>query len=417
MFKKTFARQSPNLGMTDFKAVYGALKSGQVFEGPSIEKFEKELARYLGVKYVLVVNMGRTAEYVALKGMDFSQGDEIILPSYNFPIVPIVVKMQGLKPVFVDVEEDTFNIDPSLIEKSITSKTKAIFITHMCGHPCEMDKIIEIKNKYGLGLIEDGVHSLGAIYKGRKVGIFGDVSYFSFYVGKTMTTFMGACVCTSDRIIFNRMRQEVGKYRKLNLAELFREVGYGIVTYFLTKPTIFGLTIYPFLIGLNAVNSQFFDTKMEETLSIPKELDSAYLSRFSNLQAAVGLTQLRNLEDSIFKRIRNSSLLSNEIIPGSSISLPAVGPEVRHSFLYYFIRTKYRQKFRKRLLLKGVDTKRDSNLPCSHLTIFKEEQKHCPVSERISQENILIPNYPALSEKDVLYIADKINQVIREMVI
>ena len=340
MCKKIFARQSPNIDLKDFKSAFRAIKSKEVVYGPLIEDFERRFSEYTEIKYVGMLNMGRTAEWVALKAMDFSEGDEIIMPSYNFPIVPILVKMSGLKPVFVDVEPDTFNIDPSLIEERVTSKTKAILITHMCGHPCEMDKIIDIKNKYGLRLIEDAVHSLGAEYKGKKVGTFGDVSYFSFYVGKTMTTFMGAAVGTNDGTIFNRIKDIVCDYKRLPLGELFKAGGYGALTYFLTKPTIFSLTVYPVLILLNAYNSHLLDARMEEPLLIPERLHPSYLTRFSNLQAAVGLSQLERLQEFIYKRIRNSRLLSQNIEPSPLISLPLKRAEVRHTFLYYFIREK-----------------------------------------------------------------------------
>ncbi|MBM3245620.1 MAG: DegT/DnrJ/EryC1/StrS aminotransferase family protein, partial [Candidatus Omnitrophica bacterium] len=116
MLNKIYARQSPNITLSDLKALWKVLRVGQVSYGPMVEEFEKQFAAYVGVRSACMVNMGRTAEFVALKGLNFKSGDEIIMPSYNFPIVPIVVKMLGLKPVFVDVEEDTFNINPLHIE-------------------------------------------------------------------------------------------------------------------------------------------------------------------------------------------------------------------------------------------------------------------------------------------------------------
>jgi perosamine synthetase len=415
MLKKVFPRQNPNIDLEDLKCVYRVIRAGEVFSGPLIDDFERKLSDYTGIKHTIMLNMGRAAEFLALKGLGLSEGDEIIMPSYNFPIVPILVKMLGLKPVFVDVEPDTFNIDPSLIEKNITGKTKAIFVTHMCGHPCDMDKILEIKNKYGLRLVEDAVQSLGAEYKNKKVGTFGDVSYFSFYVGKNMTTFMGAAVCTNNRQLYLKMKEMADSYKKLSAAELARGVRYGLATYLLTKPWIFSFTVYPVLLALNLFNSELLDQKMSEPAGVPKELSFHYLTRFSNLQAAMGLSQLGKISNVIEKRIQNSLLLTQGIKSGGFLVTPTVRPQVKHSFLYYFVRAKNRKQFRKKLILKGVDTKRDTNLACSHLSVFKDEYKFCPVSESISRENTLIPNYPALSGKDIAYLASCINRVAEEL--
>lgn len=412
IFKKAFSRQSPNLDLSDFKQVLSTVTSNTIYSGPKIEEFEKQLSDYLNQKYVILVNMGRTAELLALQSLDFSVDDQIIMPSYNFPIVPIIVKMLGLKPVFVDVEEDTFNIDPELIEKNINSKTRAIFITHMCGHPCKMDPILKIAKKYNLKLIEDGVHSLGAEYKSKKVGCFGDISYFSFYVGKSMTTFMGAVAATNDFSLYSKMKAIIQNYKKISLKSLTKEIGYGSLAYFLTKPSIFSFTVYPLFRFLNVFNPQFIDEKMEEPLDIPSWLPAPYLTKFTNLQAAVGLSQLNKFEDSLSQRIFNSMKLSQYIQNNKSIVAPVVKPDCKHAFLYYFLRAKNRQNFRKDLLINGVDTKRDSNRACSHLNIFKEEYKYCPISERISLENTLIPNYPNLSSNDIRDIAEAINSVI-----
>ncbi len=412
---KTFARKSPNINFEDFQAAWKTMRAGEVFCGPMVEEFESMLAQYIGVKHVITVNMGRAAEFLALRSLNFSPGDEIIMPSYNFPIVPAIVKMLQLKPVFVDVGPDTFNINPDLIEECITDKTKAIFITHMCGHPCQMDRIIEIKNKYNLKLMEDAVHSLGAEYRNKLVGSFGDVSYFSFYVGKSLTTCMGAAVCTNNDDYYYKMREIVDGYKRLSLSRLAKAGGYAMATYFFTKPFIFGFAVYPILITLNLFNSSLLDGQTSEAVVIPDQPRHHYLTKFSNFQAAIGASQLKRYRKTISARIRNSELLSENIKDHSSIRLPITKTEVKHSFLYYSVRTADRKRFRKKLALKGVDTKKDANVACSHLEAFRPEYKHCPISEEISRNNILIPNYPSLLENDIKYIANKINETVCEI--
>jgi len=415
VLQKTFARQNPNIDRKDFGAVIDTIKRGQIFYGDSKDRFERKLAEYLGLPYVITCNMGRGAELFALKGLGLSPGDEIIMASYNFPIVPVVIKLLGLKPVFVDVCSDTFNIDPQLIEKSITKKTKAILVTHIAGQTCEMDTILSIKKKYGLRLIEDVVQAFGAEYKDQKAGTFGDVSYFSFYIGKNMTTFMGAAVCTNDKNIFERMKKMADNYQMLSPGRLFGALSYGTVASLLTRPLVFKFTVYPLIISLNACQSQWLDDFMAESFSISSEIPSFCMQKFTNMQATIGLSQFKKRDASIDNRILNAQLLTRLIIPNESVTLPHVKEGNKHVFMYYFVSAKKRNEFRRLLSFKGVDTKRDSNLACSHLSIFKEEYVHCPISEKISQENVLIPNYPLLSTDNILHIANMINGVTQSI--
>jgi len=406
---KVYPRQSPNTDRSDFTAVFNAIKRGKIFNGELIRDFEKNIKEYVGMKYIIMCNMGRGAEYFALKSLGLSPGDEIIIASYNFPIVPMVVKMLGFKPVFVDVDPETYMLDPKLVEKSITKKTKAILVTHLAGQSCEMDEILVIKEKYKLKLIEDAVQSLGAKYKERKVGTFGDVSYFSFHVGKGLTTFVGAAVLTNDEVIFERMKKTSNEYGNFNCFKLFGKVFYGAFVHFLSKPNYFKILVYPFVRILYFFNSEWLDDSMSEQAKTIKYLPRYCMQKFSNIQAALGCSQLEKFDDSIEKRVRNAKLLSSKI-NAKYIGLPTIGNSRNHVFTYYFIRVKNRKEFRRNLLIRGVDTKRDSNLACSHLDIFKNEYVYCPESEKISKENLLIPNYPSLDEKEIEHIANMVNQ-------
>jgi len=414
MCKKTFARQNPNMDRQDFMAISDAIKKRAIYDGESKGVFEQKLVDYLGMKHVITCNMGRGAELFALMGLNLSKGDEIIISSYNFPIVPMVIKMLGYKPVFVDVDIETGMIDPTLVEKSITKKTKAILVTHLAGQSCAMDEILAIKKKHNLKLIEDAVQSLGAEYKGRKVGTFGDVSYFSFHVGKAMTAFVGAAVFTNNEVIYERIKKFAGEYGNFNCFRLSGKVFYTIIVHFLSKPSVFKYSVYPFIRVLYFFNSEWLDNVMSEQVKTIKQLPRYCMQKFSNFQAALGCSQLNKFSDSCNKRTNHAKILTNKI-DSNLVGLPMIKEGNTHVFTYYLIRVKNRKKFRRKLLAKGIDSKRDSNLACSHLNIFKDEYVHCPVSERISQESILIPNYPLLSEEDIIYIADMTNKTAQEM--
>jgi len=411
---KTFSRQSPNTDISDLRVVCNSIKKGKIFNGKFTKNFEDQLKEYLGMKYIVMCNMGRGAELFVLKSLDLCPGDEIILASYNFPVVPMVIKMLGFKPVFVDVDPETCTIDPKLIEKSITKRTKAILITHLAGQSCAMEEILAIKEKYNLKLIEDAVQSFGAEYNARKVGTFGDVSFFSFHVGKGLTTFAGAAVLTNDEVIYEQIKKTANEYGSFNTVQLFGKVFYGTLVHYLSKPNIFKFSVYPFIRLSYLFNSEWLDDILSEKIKTIGSLPRFCMQKFSNIQAALGCSQLEKFDDSNKKRIKNAKILSDEI-NSEFIGLPVIKDSNKHVFTYYFIGVKNRKEFRKKLLKKGIDSKRDSNLACSHLDVFKSEYVNCPISERLSKENLLIPNYPSLDEKEVAHIAKMVNETMQEM--
>ncbi|MCP4403340.1 MAG: aminotransferase class I/II-fold pyridoxal phosphate-dependent enzyme, partial [bacterium] len=150
-----YPRHSVNLSPGCYSAILKTAFSGKVLQGPAIQRFEREFAKYIDIPYAIGVSSGRAALYLALKALGLKPGDEIIMPAYTFHIVPLVLHACGLKPVFVDVEPDNYNIDVSQIEKQITPKTKAISATHMYGQPCELDPILELAEKHQLKVLED----------------------------------------------------------------------------------------------------------------------------------------------------------------------------------------------------------------------------------------------------------------------
>jgi perosamine synthetase len=167
-------------------------------KGPFIEEFEKSFAGYIGTRYGVSTSNGTTALHLALSALGIGKGDKVLVPSLDFISVANVVTYVGAKPVFVDIERDTFNMDTSKIEERITERTKAIIPVHFAGHPCEMDAIKNIAKKYKLIVIEDAAHALEAEYKAKKIGNISDFTSFSFYATKNITTGEGGMLTTND---------------------------------------------------------------------------------------------------------------------------------------------------------------------------------------------------------------------------
>lgn len=196
----------PSIGEDEIQAVVETLKSGWLTTGSKVKRFEEDFARYVGSKHAVAVNSGTAALHLALDAVGIKEGDEVIVPTMTFAATAEVVLYFKAKPVLVDCQRDTFNLDPAQIEAVITSRTKAIIPVHMGGQPCDMDEMLNIAKKYHLRIIEDAAHALPASYHGRKVGTIGDITCFSFYATKTITTGEGGMATTDNSEWAQQMR-------------------------------------------------------------------------------------------------------------------------------------------------------------------------------------------------------------------
>jgi len=192
----------PVLGEEEVASVAECIRSRWIGLGPRVERFEQEFARYKGAPYALALNSGTAAIHLALAALGIGAGDEVIAPAMTFcsTIHPIV--HTGAKPVLVDCHRDTFNVDPERIECRITPQTRAVLVVHMCGRSCEMDAVLEIAARHGLGVIEDCAHAVETTYRGKAAGLMGDVGCFSFYPNKNITTGDGGMLITRDQKVF-----------------------------------------------------------------------------------------------------------------------------------------------------------------------------------------------------------------------
>ena len=188
----------PSIGDEEVEEVSEALRSGWVTTGPRVKRFEDSFAKFVGSSHALAVNSCTAALHLALAAFGIKPGDEVIVPTMTFTASAEVVLYLGAQPVLVDCRRDTFNLDEFALEERITPKTRAVMPVHMAGQPCEMDMILSVAQRHGLKVIEDAAHSLPAKFEGRNVGIIGDITAFSFYVTKTITTGEGGMATTDN---------------------------------------------------------------------------------------------------------------------------------------------------------------------------------------------------------------------------
>ena len=346
----------PMIEEKEIKAVEEVLKSWMLIQGPKVREFEEEFAEYIGVEYAMATNSGTSALHTALASVGIRKGDEVITPTFSFISTASCVLMQGAKPVFCDIDQKTFNINPEEIEKMITDRTKAVIVVHLYGQPCDMRHVMDICEDHDLALIEDACQAHGAEYKGKKVGSFG-VGCFSFYPTKNMTTGEGGVITTND--------DKVAK-----MARMIRDHGQ---------------------------KERYLHSML------------GYNYRMTDIAAAIGLAQLKRLDRLNEQRI-NNAMYYNGKLSNESIQKPFIAENVKHVFHQYTIRVKERDRFIAYLKAKGVGYGIYYQIPIHKQPMFSDYNKlTLPEAEHACKEVVSIPVHPALSKEELGYVAEVMN--------
>jgi len=334
-------------------AIQNVLNTTQFILGPEVAEFEKEMAAYLGVKYAIGVSSGTSALEIGLLAAGVEKGDEVITPPFTFIATSEAVVNIGAKPVFVDIDPTTYNIDPNLIEAQITAKTKAILPVHLYGLPAEMDKIVAIAKKHNLLVIEDCAQALGAAISGKKVGSIGNVGCLSFFPSKNLGCFGdGGMVVTSDERIAEKaqmLRQHGSRKRYIH------------------------------------------------------EIDG-YNARLDSLQAAILRVKLKHLDEWNHKR-REVAAYYNQLLSAKGITVPVLGDANKvHSCNYYTIRIADRDGVQNRLKEKGITSMIYYPISLHLQEVYKGlgyKKGDFPKSEKAQGEVLSLPIYAELSKEQI----------------
>lgn len=407
MSLRIYPRRNINLPKGYLKIAFSLIISGRLRKGLHIKNFEEKFAEYIEAKAAFGVSSATFGLYLALEALNFEKDSEVILSSYNFYSIPLVLKMMGLKPIFIDVRPETYNIDPLLIREKITTRTKALIITHMYGNPCKMDLIMEICKEKKIILIEDCAHACGASYKGRKVGSFGDIAIFSFALGKNICCFGGGMLVVNNEDLLDKIKRLVNKYPRISNYQIIKNIIITIAIYILTNKLIFSIFVYPFIkffINLFPMNNFIRRVPCLRFTEKNKKL-------LSNFQAAIGELQLERLDKINAKLKKNAENLNLLLQSVDNIKLPLHEFDCEHIYSYYKIRVKNRSFFIRRLINKGIVTETDNMFDCSGMSIFSEEKNLCRNAKIIFEESVEIPNGVKLEDADLKYIAKQISEV------
>lgn len=329
-------------------------------EGKEDESFEKAFAEYCGTKYCVGVGNGLDALMLILKALSIGSNDEVIVPSNTYIATALAVTYVGAKPVFVEPNIATFNINPELIEAAITGRTKAIMPVHLYGQACEMNPIMALAQKYGLKVIEDCAQAHGATYKGKKIGTFGDAAGFSFYPGKNLGALGDAGAIVTDN-------EEIAK-------------------------------------KVRALGNYGSDYKYHHVFK-------GNNSRLDELQAAFLAAKLPHLERMNEERRRIASRYLNEI-NNPKVVLPIVGKEFVPVWHIFGIRCKERDRLESWLNENGVGTNKHYPIPMHLQECYKDlgfKQGVFPVAEEISKTELSIPMFYGMTDEEISYVIDIIN--------
>jgi len=399
---KAIPRQRPHCSLSDFATFLKMLMSGSLLKGKYIKEFESDFAKIYGQKYVLSVGSCRSAFSLIIDALGIVKNDEVILPAFNLPAFPKILKFKGIKPVFVDIDCETLNIDVEQIEKNITPKTKAIVVVHLFGNVCDMEKIVSIAKKYNLPIIEDCANSFMAQYQGSYVGTYGNIACFSLGHSKDVPTFGGGIVITNNDELYSNMRHIYEREFTLPSAgKIIKAVIKGAVFKVATLRIIFLLFVYPFIWFFALFGFDLPGYFIEEK---DKMITGIHKKRFTNFQAYIGLNWLKNDNDMQQKRIDYAQILNTALSDFDGISVSKVVEGGTHVYWNYIILAENRAAILKELLNHGIDGKKINAFDCPRFNIFKEFKRDCPVSNRISGMIFALPIYHYLKEEDVRFM-------------
>ena len=293
----TIPRRCVNLPAGTLSTLVQCISGNAVQEGPAIEEFQKRFGEWLGGSHVFGAFTGRSAFQLALETLALEKGREIIFPVFTFPVIPMVAKMLGYKPVFCEIDPETFNSGPEHIEAKITDRTAAVVATHLFGQPCPIEGIVDLVHKRNIRVLEDCAHACGVRVGGRQVGTFGDIGVYSFAEGKNMPCFGGGAIATRDGAIAERARTVLSR-APMPEKKTVLENAFSVWTkWLLTRPPIFGLTAYPVLRLKLQLGQPLMDSAVGDELLGEFSGSAPRVSRFANLQAAIGVLQLDQVDE------------------------------------------------------------------------------------------------------------------------
>ena len=330
MIPRTIARYGVRSVPGDEQEIVAAFRRGEAVAGPAVAEYEGRFAEYHGAAHAVATSFGRMACYYILRALDLPAGSEVLFPALTFWVVPEIARRAGLRPVFVDVDPATFNLDPTRIEAALTERTRAIVPTHLYGQPCDMTAIMRLADKHNLTVVEDCAQAAGARYRGRLVGTFGPAAFFSFQLLKGINTYGGGMAITDDAALAARVRAQAQAEPPQSTAELVRRFLTGFAVRTGVSPRGFTFCGFPVQAFTSMFGHYDLSQYIWERIRPLDPFPPAYRRRYSNVQAIVGLRGLAKLDEYNARARAHALRYSNGLADCRTVRTPRVPADVEH---------------------------------------------------------------------------------------
>ncbi len=373
----------PDITEEEVAEVVEALRSGWITTGPRTRRFEQEFAARIGARHAVAVSSATAGLHLSLVAAGVGPDDEVITTPYTFTASAAAVLHAGARPVFVDVEEETANLDPSLIEAAITPRTRAVMPVHIAGHPCDMDPIADVALRSNLTVVEDAAHALPAGYNGRTIGTISPLTVFSFYATKNLTTGEGGMITTDDDGLKDRL-------------------------------AVFGYH------GMSRDGWQRYTARGAWYYEI---LEDGFKYNMSDIQAALGLVQLRRLDGMQRARSRIAHAYNEAFSGVDGLETPPVRDGIDHPWHLYILRLRPetlaidRDRFITELTDRGIGVSVHF-IPLSRMPLYQRllgvTPESFPVADAVYRRSLSLPLYPSMPQEDVTRVIEAVRDVARE---
>jgi len=373
----------PQIDEEEIRSVVETLKSGWLTTGVKVKRFEDEFARYLGCSHAIAMNSCTAALHLALEAIGIEEGDEVIVPTMTFTATAEVVHYFKARPVLVDCRRDTFNIDADCVERSITPKTKAIIPVHFGGQPCDMEPILEVARRHKLFVIEDAAHALPAKYRDKTVGTIGDITCFSFYATKTITTGEGGMATTQNPEWAARMR----------------------------------------MMSLHGISHDAWKRYTKEGSWYYEVVQPGFKYNLTDIGAAIGIEQLKKCD--AFGAARNgiAAMYDERFSDLAEIQTPVCKPDVQHAWHLYVIQLDLerlkinRHQFIEALKEQGVGTSVHF-IPLHLHPYYRDKFGYAPDdfpnATQIYQRIISLPIYPKMTKANIEHVIAAVSRIVQQ---
>lgn len=373
----------PAIGEEEIAEIVDSLRSGWITTGPKVKQFETEFSKSIGCIHAIAVNSCTAALHLALDAIGLKKGNEVIVPTMTFVATAETVTYFKAIPILVDCENDTLLIDSNNIEEKINKKTKAIIPVHYAGQSCAMDEILQIAEKYNLKVIEDAAHSLPTKYKGRMIGTIGDITCFSFYATKTITTGEGGMACTENKEYAERMK----------------------------------------IMSLHGISKDAWKRYTAKGSWYYEVIEAGYKYNMTDIAAALGIAQLKKCNEFYRKREKIANKYTQSFKEVPEIKTPVIRDNGTHAWHLYVIQLNL--KMLKINRAQFIEKMKENGIGCSvhfiplHLhpyykNTFGFKSKDFPVASYVYERIVSLPIYPKMTDEDVDYVIDNVIKIIKE---